>query len=79
MTYVNCTGNNGMATAGSGDVLSGIIGALMAGGIECNMAAAYGVCLHGLSGDVAVKQTGKAGLMASDIIDGLRQIWSKVD
>jgi len=79
LCYINRTGNNGMATAGSGDVLSGIIGALVAGGLESEKAAAFGVLLHGLAGDIAVTQTGKAALMAGDIVSGLCEIWNKVD
>ena len=74
ISYVNLTGNNGMATAGSGDVLSGIIGALLARGIDSENAAAFGVLIHGMAGDHAVKTTGTAGMMAGDIIKGLCQI-----
>ena len=74
LCYVNLTGNNGMATAGSGDVLSGIIGALLASGIESENAAAFGVLIHGMAGDNALKSTGTAGMMAGDIIEGLCRI-----
>lgn len=77
--YINQTGNNGMATAGSGDVLSGIIGALLASGEDASKAAAYGVFIHGLAGDFKMSQTGYHGLMANDIIDGLKMMWSQVD
>ncbi len=72
--YLNLSGNSGMATAGSGDVLAGIIGSLMAQGFEADIAAPLAVYLHGLAGDEMVQETGKAGLIASDIIEGIRRI-----
>lgn len=65
--YVNPTGNPGMATAGSGDVLSGIIGALAAGGAPPLKAAAAGAYLHGLAGDIAARTVGERSLTATDI------------
>lgn len=73
-TYVNLSGNAGMATAGSGDVLSGIVGSLMAQGYSSEKAAPLAVYLHGAAGDCMVKETGKAGLIASDLIQGIRMI-----
>ena len=70
----NSTGNDGMATAGTGDVLTGIIVALCAQGYEPYNAAAIGVFMHGLAGDLAVKDISKASLVASDIIQYLGQI-----
>ncbi len=69
--YVNPTGNPGMASGGSGDVLTGIIGALLAMGIEAEKAAYAGVFLHGLSGDIAKEVTGEYSLTASDMIEAL--------
>lgn len=66
-------GNPGMATAGSGDVLTGVIGALRAQGLETEEAAAAGVCLHAAAGDRAAR-TGERGLIASDIIAALRPL-----
>lgn len=66
-TYINTTGNPGMATGGSGDVLSGIIGALAGQGLTCLEAAAAGVYIHGLAGDTAAQSLGEYGLIASDI------------
>ena len=68
---VNCTGNAGMATGGMGDVLSGIIGALLGQGLDALSAAALGVYFHGLAGDIAVHDTGEMGLTAADIVDYL--------
>jgi NAD(P)H-hydrate epimerase len=71
LCYVNLTGNSGMATAGSGDVLSGIIGGLLALGMESEKASSCGVMIHGMAGDKASLHKGEAAVMASDIIEGL--------
>lgn len=76
-TYLNLSGNNGMATAGSGDVLAGILAGFMAQGMPGKEAAPLAVYLHGLSGDTVIAYTGTAGLMASDLIDGVREIFSQ--
>jgi len=67
----NPTGNAGMATAGSGDVLAGIITSLLARGYSRQHACMLGVYLHGLAGDLAADETGQESLIASDIIDHL--------
>jgi NAD(P)H-hydrate epimerase len=69
MVYFNATGNPGMATAGSGDVLSGIIGSLLAQGYEADDACVLGVYVHGLAGDVAAEARGMDSLIARDIIE----------
>ncbi len=69
LTYINTTGNPGMATAGSGDVLTGLITALLAQGYAPAEAAAMGVFLHGDAGDRAAARRGEAALIASDIIE----------
>lgn len=78
-TYMNLSGNNGMATAGSGDVLSGIIGGLMAQKLGGEAAAPLGVYLHGMAGDVMQKKTGSYGLMASDLITGMREVFAMLE
>ena len=69
--FFNATGNAGMATAGSGDVLTGIITGLLAQGYAPRDAAILGVYWHGLSGDVAARKLGQPSLIASDIIENL--------
>ena len=66
--YRNNTGNPGMATGGTGDVLTGLIAALFAQGLEAFEAAQLGVYLHGLAGDLARDDLGEAGLIASDLL-----------
>lgn len=72
-TYLNLSGNSGMATAGSGDVLAGMIAGFMAQGMRGEDAAPLAVYLHGCAGDIMLNETGKNGMMASDLIIGLRK------
>ena len=75
--YVICpAGNPGMATAGSGDVLTGIIVALLAQGLSCFDAAKAGVWAHARAGDLAVEKTGQMAMIAGDILDNLPQVWN---
>ncbi|MFP4697928.1 MAG: NAD(P)H-hydrate dehydratase [Eubacteriales bacterium] len=72
--FINTTGNNGMATAGSGDVLTGVIGGLIAQGLNPYIAACFGVYIHGLSGDIESESKGLYSLMARDIINSLSSV-----
>lgn len=67
-TYINTTGNPGMATGGSGDVLTGVIAALTGQGYSPWEAAVAGVYLHGLAGDLMAQKLGEYGLIASDLV-----------
>jgi hydroxyethylthiazole kinase-like uncharacterized protein yjeF len=72
--YINISGNPGMATAGSGDVLTGIITGLIAQGLKPQDAACAGVYLHGLAGDLAAEIKGERGLIAGDLISCLSEV-----
>lgn len=76
--FFNTTGNSGMATAGSGDVLSGIITGLAAQGYRAADACILGVYLHGLAGDIAAAQLSKEALIAGDIIQFLGEAWKTI-
>jgi NAD(P)H-hydrate epimerase len=75
--YVNRTGNPGMATAGVGDVLTGIIVSLIGQGFDVFSASQLGVYIHGLAGDIAAKKKGELSMIASDIIDCLPDAFIK--
>ena len=72
--YINTSGNSGMSTGGSGDVLTGIIAGLLCQGCAPELAAPLGVYLHGLAGDHMSRQLGMHSLMASDLIDGISMV-----
>ncbi len=75
-SYAICPfGNPGMATAGSGDVLTGIIAALLAQGLSCRQAAYAGVLAHALAGDLAARQYSEMAMIASDITQQLQHVW----
>lgn len=69
--WINATGNPGMASGGMGDVLTGILGGLLAQGYPPEEACALGVFLHGYAGDLAVQEKGEAGILARDLIERL--------
>ena len=74
----NSTGNAGMATAGSGDVLTGIITGLLARGYKQKEACLIGMYMHGLAGDIAARELGEESLIASDLIQYLPQAFKKL-
>ncbi len=76
--YFNSTGNAGMATAGAGDVLTGIIAGIMAQGYNAEQAAIAGVFLHGLAGDIAVQSVSEPSLIAGDLIKYLGKAFLKL-
>ena len=79
ISFLNLSGNNGMATGGSGDVLAGVIGALLVQGINGIESCAFGTYIHGLAGDVARQKMGTHAIMSSDIIDALKDVWKGID
>lgn len=76
--YVNTTGNPGMATAGSGDVLTGVAAALWGQGLSRLDATILGVYVHSLAGDIASNRIGQVSLMATDILDALPEAFKAV-
>lgn len=76
-TYVNISGNNGMATGGSGDVLTGIIAGLVAGGKSPYRAATLGCLVHGMAGDYMAEKKGVRSLLAGDLLDGIIKVLRK--
>ena len=76
-TYINITGNQGMSTGGTGDVLTGVIAAMSAGGLIPFQAAVAGVLMHGMAGDEAMAAKSDRALMAGDLLDGLCEVFLK--
>jgi hydroxyethylthiazole kinase-like uncharacterized protein yjeF len=70
--HFNSTGNPGLSTGGTGDVLTGVLTALLAQGYDPIEAAVLGVYAHGLAGDRVAEQRGQTGMIASDVIESLR-------
>jgi len=79
LVFLNLTGNPGLATAGSGDALTGIIAGLLAQARSPIWAAAVGVFLHGLAGDLAASQLGEASLIAGDVIEALPSAFATIE
>jgi NAD(P)H-hydrate epimerase len=77
--YLNSTGNPGMATAGSGDVLTGIIASFLAQGLLPEEAAYAGVFVHGMAGDIAAKKFGERSMMAMDIADCIGEALNAIE
>ena len=77
--YINSTGNPGMATAGAGDVLSGIIAALIGQGMKSEEAAFAGMYVHGVAGDRAASELGVRGMIATDILDRVPGVFMELD
>jgi NAD(P)H-hydrate epimerase len=70
------TGNAGLATGGTGDVLAGLCGALLAGGLPPPAAARGGAWVHGRAGDLAAARHGERGMIAGDLGEAIGQVWS---
>ncbi len=75
----NSTGNAGMATAGSGDVLTGIITGLLARGYKHEDACIVGMYLHGLAGDIAARELGEESVIAGDLIQYLPYAFKRLN
>lgn len=77
--YINTNGNPGMATGGSGDVLTGVITALLAQGYSSQEAAILGTYAHGLAGDIAASKLGEMGMTSMDIAENLPEAWKRLE
>ena len=77
--YINTSGNNGMSTAGAGDVLTGVIAGFIATGLTPYDAAKLGVYVHGLAGDLAAERMGKNGMIARDIVESIPMVIKGVE
>lgn len=77
--YFNLTGSEALATAGSGDVLTGVVGALLARGLSAEESAVLGCFMHGAAGDAAAKRLGRQGVIASDVIESLPGVASVLE
>jgi NAD(P)H-hydrate epimerase len=73
---VSPTGNPGMASGGTGDVLAGLCGALLGSGIPAAAAARAAAWVHGAAGDLVAARLGQRGLIASDLGEGMGRIWA---
>ena len=76
--YINTTGNPGMASGGSGDVLTGVLVALLAQGFDALAAAQLGVYVHGLAGDCAAARLGEISMVAGDLVVELGPSFSRL-
>ena len=76
--YLNKSGNSGMATGGSGDVLTGIIAGLVAQGVNPYNSATLGTYVHGLAGDHAASELGEYSVMASDIVESICSVLKNI-
>ena len=79
VAYLNSSGNPGMATAGSGDVLTGLIAGLLGQGMTAHDAAVAGVFVHGLAGDVACSKVGQKSMLALDILDSVPRAFGVIE
>jgi hydroxyethylthiazole kinase-like uncharacterized protein yjeF len=76
--FFNSTGNPGMASAGCGDVLTGVVLSLLAQGYSPDDAAIFGTFIHGLASDIAVCETGQEALIASDVVNNIGNAFNKL-
>lgn len=79
VNFINPTGDFALATAGTGDILTGIIGSLLCQGMNLTDAAVCGAYIHGLSSDIISKKTGKASLIATDLLEGIKHVFLEIE
>ena len=78
-TFINPTGNWGLASAGTGDILTGIIGSLLCQGMGLMESAVCGVYIHGLAADIMVKETSRTSLVATDLLEGIKRVFLEIE
>jgi len=78
-TFINPTGNWGLATAGTGDILTGIIGSLLCQGTGLVESAVCGVYIHGMAADIMVKETSRTSLIATDLLEGIKRVFLEIE
>lgn len=78
-SYVNVSGNPGMSKGGSGDVLAGVIAALVCQGVQVCDAASVGVAIHGRAGDIAAKKHGEYAMIASELVDSIKEVMKQYE
>ena len=79
VSFINPTGNWGMATAGTGDILTGIIGSFLCQGIPSLEAAVYGTYIHGLAADIICRKTSRTSLIATDLLEGMKEVFLEME
>ncbi|MHB1275686.1 MAG: NAD(P)H-hydrate dehydratase [Candidatus Humimicrobiaceae bacterium] len=79
VNFINPTGDFALATAGTGDVLTGIIGSLLCQGMDLTTAAACGAYIHGLASDIISRRTSKTSLIASDLFEGIKRVFLEIE
>jgi NAD(P)H-hydrate epimerase len=78
-TFINPTGNWGLATAGTGDILTGVIGSLLCQGAGLLESAVCGVYIHGLAGDIIARETSRTSLIATDLLEGIKKVFLEIE
>lgn len=78
-SFINPTGSWALATAGTGDILSGIIGSLLAQGMDLMNGAVCGAFIHGLASDIISKNTGKTAMIATDLLEGIKEVFKEIE
>jgi NAD(P)H-hydrate repair Nnr-like enzyme with NAD(P)H-hydrate dehydratase domain len=79
VSYINPTGNWGMASAGTGDILTGIIGSLLCQGAAPLQAGACGSYIHGLAADIISQKTSRTSLIATDLLEGIKEVFLEIE
>jgi hydroxyethylthiazole kinase-like uncharacterized protein yjeF len=79
VSFINPTGGWALATAGTGDILTGIIGALLAQGVKLNESAVCGTFIHGMASDIMAENTGKTSQIATDLLEGIKKVFLRIE